>query len=677
VTLRPDMRVGSAACRLLVAVSCACAAGAGAPVVDDVSQLNPIRVERVVAPSSVEDVQALVREHHGPISIGGARHSMGGQIASEGALFLDMRSLDRVIELAVEQRWIRVEAGITWRKIQEAIDPQGLSMKSMQSFANFTVGGSLSVNAHGRYVGQGPLIESVRSIRVVLADGSLVEASRDTNRGLFFGCIGGYGGLGVIVEATLDLAENRRIARDVRRLPVAEYRGFFFEQVRSDGSAVFHNGDLYPPDYDSVRAITWRVTERPVTVPERLVPVGGAHWVERVAMFGVSELPLGKELRADVVDPLRLRGHPVVWRNYEASLDVAALEPSSRKLTTYVLQEYFVPVRRFDDFVPRMAEIFRRHRVNVINVSVRHTLRDPGTLLAWAKQECFSFVVYYKQRTSESARAEVGVWTRELIDAALALDGSYYLPYQIHATFEQFQRAYPRAPEFFALKRRLDPDQRFRNQLWDRYYPSLTGRGSALRDAPDGDHALRLERTGHPVERGRELGQEVVAAEVGEAPAVLAHQRRHLLPKGRERADGALFVCPDQPAVAGDVGGEDRRQSPLGPGRAHGWGASRRPRGHASGSSWRRRGAPLRASGGLEGAPLRDEDPRELVLVDRLRQMSVEPGLAGPAAIHGSSVPGDRNQQVGIPSPCGSHCPSDRTAVEVRKADVHQDDVGA
>jgi len=31
----------------------------------------------------------------------------------------------------------------------------------MQSYANFTVGGSLSVNVHGRYVNQGPLILSV------------------------------------------------------------------------------------------------------------------------------------------------------------------------------------------------------------------------------------------------------------------------------------------------------------------------------------------------------------------------------------------------------------------------------------------------------------------------------------------------------------------------------------
>jgi FAD/FMN-containing dehydrogenase len=473
---------------LLAAALAAAAPAAAEPVtVDDVSRLNPIAVERVASPRSVEEVVALVREHRGPLSIGGARHSMGGQIATEGALFLDMRGLDRIVAFSPAERTITVEAGATWRAIQEAIDPHGLAVSIMQSYANFTVGGSLSVNAHGRYVGRGPLIESVRGIRLVLADGSLVEASRDVRPELFHGAIGGYGGLGVIVEATLELAENRRLARSVRTLPVAAYRAWFLDEVRDDPRAVFHNGDLYPPEYDTVRAITWSETERPATVPERLVPIGGSHAFDRVAIFGVSELPFGKELRAKVLDPLRLRDEPVVWRNYEASYDVEELEPRSRALTTYVLQEYFVPIAGFERFVPRMAAIFRAHDVNVMNVSIRHAKRDPGSLLAWAREECFAFVVYYKQGTSRKAREAVGVWTRELIDAALEAGGTYYLPYQIHATDEQFHRAYPRAEEFFAQKRAVDPEYRLRNRLWDRYY-----------DADDGAEAVRAALAAHP-----------------------------------------------------------------------------------------------------------------------------------------------------------------------------------
>jgi FAD/FMN-containing dehydrogenase len=164
-------------------------------------------------------------------------------------------------------------------------------------------------------------------------------------------------------------------------------------------------------------------------------------------------------------------GNPVTWRNYEASYDTAELEPASRATSTYALEEYFVPVPRFSEFVVRMRDILQRHDVNVINVSIRHANDDPGSLLAWAKTEVFAFVLYYKQGTTQKARAEVGNWTRELIDAALSLDGSYYLSYQLHATREQFLRAYPHAREFFDVKRRLDPTEKFRNELWNKYRP--------------------------------------------------------------------------------------------------------------------------------------------------------------------------------------------------------------
>ena len=48
---------------------------------------------------------------------------------------------------------------------------------------------SLSVNAHGRYAGVGPLVQSVKSLAVVLADGSLVEASPVQNADIFYGVI--------------------------------------------------------------------------------------------------------------------------------------------------------------------------------------------------------------------------------------------------------------------------------------------------------------------------------------------------------------------------------------------------------------------------------------------------------------------------------------------------------
>jgi FAD/FMN-containing dehydrogenase len=439
-------------------------------LVNDVTQLNPITVSRVITPTTNAEIVAAVQQWPGPISVGGSRHSMGGQIATEGALHIDMRRFDRIIDFSPMHKAITVQAGTRWHQIQERIDSNGLSVKIMQTYANFTVGGSLSVNAHGRYIGQGPLIRSVTSVKVVLANGSVLEASPTQNADVFYGVIGGYGGLGVITEATIDLTDNVRVRRRHQTMPITGYKRYFFDQIRNSPAAVFHNADIYPDDYTQINAVTYSATDDAVTVQDRLIATDESYWRERFLFWVISEWPFGNVIRRRIVDPVRFSGESVTWRNYEASYDVAELEPTSRADSTYVLEEYFVPVERFEDFATPMRDILRRHHAHVINVSIRHATQDPGSLLAWARTEVFAFVIYYKQETNDAAKNAVAVWTRELIDAALSVEGSYYLPYQLHATVEQFLRAYPRAREFFALKRRLDPTNRFRNELWNKYY---------------------------------------------------------------------------------------------------------------------------------------------------------------------------------------------------------------
>ncbi|MEI9921338.1 MAG: FAD-binding oxidoreductase [Bacteroidota bacterium] len=437
--------------------------------VNDISQLNSISVDRVVQPTSVSEIIDLVKNNAGPISIGGARHSMGGQIGTEGSLHLDMRKFDSVTYYNREERLITVQTGITWRKIQEKIDGDNLSVRIMQSYADFTVGGSLSVNVHGRYIGEGPIIFSVKSIRVVLADGSLVDASRDLNQEIFFGCIGGYGGLGVIVEATLSLTDNCKVKQQSELVDLNDYPEYFFKNIRNDTSVIFHNADIYPDDDGQVRATSYIRTGDPVTISERLVPAGKSYRVEQFAMWIVSEVPGGKTIRRKWADPIVFGKPSVRYRNYEASADAHELEPVSRKNSTYVLQEYFVPVDEFKSFVPEMLSIFHKNDVNLINISIRHARQDTSTLMSWAKTEVFAFVVYYKQGTTDDDKNKVGEWTRQLVDAAVAHHGSYYLPYQLHATEEQFHKAYPNATKFFELKKKLDPANKFRNKLWDRY----------------------------------------------------------------------------------------------------------------------------------------------------------------------------------------------------------------
>jgi FAD/FMN-containing dehydrogenase len=395
---------------------------------------------------------------------------MGGQTASPQSIHIDMRKLNKILEFSAEHKTIKVQSGIRWCDIQRYIDKYNLSVKIMQTYANFSVGGALSVNCHGRYIGLGPVILSVRSLDVLLASGELVHTSPTENSELFFACVGCYNAVAIIVNAELELEDNVAVRRSQKKIKRSVYKNYFFENVRQNREVVFHNGDIYPPLYKNIRAVSWTKTNEKPTVATRLMPLAAAYPIERYFIGAFSKNRFGKWRREFVIDPIIYALKKIHWRNYEAGYDVLELEPGSRKKSTYVLQEYFVGVEKFDAFADLMAEIFIRHKVNVINVSVRHAKADSGSLLAWAREEVFAFVIWYKQGTTEADKNKVGVWTRELTSAALSLKGSYYLPYQPHATREQFHMAYPDAQKLFKLKKKLDPDYKFRNVIWDTYY---------------------------------------------------------------------------------------------------------------------------------------------------------------------------------------------------------------
>lgn len=438
-------------------------------IVNDVSQLNPVSVSEQRRPRSGDEVRAALRAWPGPVSVGGGRFSMGGQIAAPGSLHLDMRAMNQVVSFDAPRRLIRVQAGMTWRDLQDVIDPHDLSVKIMQSYSNFTVGGSVSVNCHGRYVGRGPVVNAVRAVQLVTADGEVLELNRSREPELFGAVLGGYGALGVITEVDLELEPNSRIERVVQDVALDRYPAFFREQVLADARIVLHNADLAPPNFAAPRAISWVTTDKALTQTDRLVPRGLNYNLEKNAIWAMTELPGGASLRESVVDRALLQKKVVTWRNHEASLDTASLEPRTRSVSTYLLQEYFIPMANFLPFAQEMVRILKARKVDALNISIRHSPADTGSLMKWAPTEVFSFVLYYKQRRNERASDAVGVWTRELIDAAFANGGRYYLPYRLDATRAQFERAYPEARALAALKARVDPGNRFRNLLWDRY----------------------------------------------------------------------------------------------------------------------------------------------------------------------------------------------------------------
>jgi FAD/FMN-containing dehydrogenase len=102
-------------------------------------------------------------------------------------------------------------------------------------------------------MGLGPVALSVRSITLVLASGEVRQASPQENSELFYAAIGGYGAIGIIAEAELELVPNTRVQRGSVKMETKNYPAWFDVNVRGRKEITFHNADLYPPLYTRAR----------------------------------------------------------------------------------------------------------------------------------------------------------------------------------------------------------------------------------------------------------------------------------------------------------------------------------------------------------------------------------------------------------------------------------------
>jgi FAD/FMN-containing dehydrogenase len=191
--------------------------------------------------------------------------------------------------------------------------------------------------------------------------------------------------------------------------------------------------------------------------------------LRRQVFRGSAESEYGKQLRWDAeVNWQAKLGGDVSSRNQLLYEGVEVFQNRTAE-TTDILHEYFVPRGFLHDFVERMQAIIPRHHGNLLNVTVRGVEQDVDTILNYAQQSVMALVLLFHQERSAGADEQMAAMTRELIDAALETRGTYYLPYRLHATAEQFRRAYPRAGEFFATKRRYDPEALFQNYFYLKY----------------------------------------------------------------------------------------------------------------------------------------------------------------------------------------------------------------
>jgi FAD/FMN-containing dehydrogenase len=468
-------------------------------IVNDIhSQLNPTRVAEIVTVTSLQAVQATIRQaaqRGQAICIAGGRHAMGAQQFGTDAVLIDTTKLNRVLNFDPTAGLIEVEAGIQWPELigylvsaqKDTPWPQQWGIAQKQTGADrLSIGGSLAANVHGRGLRMQPIIADVESFVLVDARGEAYRCSRQENSQLFRLVIGGYGLFGLVYSVKLRLVPRQKVERVVAIINIDRLLPAFEQRLE----AGFLYGDFqFSTDEQSDDFLRRGVFScyRPVAPATPLPTLNAPPLVEGIG--GIKELSeadwnyLFYLSHADKAEAFRQ------YAGYYLSTSGQVYGSDTHQLSTYlddyhrgldqrlgaterateIITEIYVPRPALPDFLAEVRADFRANKVNLIYGTIRLIETDTESFLAWARQPyaCTIFnlhTVHTPQGIERSAAA-----FRRLIDMAIRRGGSYFLTYHKYATRQQVEACYPQFSEFLRLKRQYDPAERFQSDWYGHY----------------------------------------------------------------------------------------------------------------------------------------------------------------------------------------------------------------
>jgi FAD/FMN-containing dehydrogenase len=459
---------------LAAAVVAACKpttrAQVGGVVVDDVSRLNECRVRRVVSCASVADVVAAVlqaKREGVPVIASGRRHSQGGQCSVDDGVVLDLTPLNKIIAVDKAALTVTAQGGASWDDVQRALNPQGLAVRTMQSSNIFTVAGSLASNIHGRDVNDGVIFSSVRSLTLVDPEGKLrVLAKGDA---LLPFVVGGYGLFGVVVEATLSVTPNTLMQHRAQVARAVDVPALFAREIAGTDALFIARPSIAPSSFcDETIVETWTATSTPID--DAALELGEEQNVARdkIIFDGSRASPSGKEARWMLQRQVALAStSSLLTRNN-------AMRPPTTPLAflahdaatdTDIVQEYFVPVAAYGEFLAAAHKILLIEKVNTLGITCRFVKANDDAVLSFAPVDSFAFMIYSNHPRSASGLVIAARMTQRLVDAVVAVGGRHYLTYQTWATRAQLLQAWPRMPEFLQAKKAHDPALVFQSRF--------------------------------------------------------------------------------------------------------------------------------------------------------------------------------------------------------------------
>ena len=353
------------------------AVGAGA-VISERSQMRTYECDgltghravpvAVVLPGTTAQVQAAVRVCHNrglPFVARGAGTGLsGGAVPVAEGIVIGLARMNRILEVDVPNRRVRVQPGVANLDVTRAVAPHGLYYAPDPSSQQVcTIGGNVAENSGGAHcLKYGFTTNHVLELEVVLANGDAVRIDRAGELDLLGGFVGSEGTLGIATEVVVSvLPRPQRVETMLAAFESTDAAGEVVSAIIAAG--------IVPAAIEMMDALTIRAAEAAVGAglpldagAVLLIELDGPVAEVEVTSARVREccaLGTATEVRVAATEAERA----AFWRGRKA-----AFAAMGRISPDYYVQDGVVPRTRLPETLRRIGELSRTHGLEVGNV---------------------------------------------------------------------------------------------------------------------------------------------------------------------------------------------------------------------------------------------------------------------------------------------------------------------
>ncbi|MEO1709772.1 MAG: FAD-linked oxidase C-terminal domain-containing protein [Pseudomonadota bacterium] len=324
----------------------------------------------VVLPRTTEEVAAVLKVCHARgVSVvprGAGTSLAGGSLPTSDSVVIGTARMNKVLEIDTDNRFIRVEVGMTNISVTNAVDALGFFYApDPSSQLACAIAGNIAMNSGGAHcLKYGVTTNNLLGVKMVMADGEIVEIGGphlDAAGYDLLGLIcGSEGQLGIVTEATLRILAKPEGARPIL---------VGYDATVTAGQCV---ADIIKA---GVLPVAIEFMDRPCIRATEAFANAGYPDVEALLIIEVEGSPSEIDAQLAVVKGVAERLNPVELREAETAADSAAIWKGRKsafgamgQIADYICLDGTVPVNQLPMVLEKIGELSKHHGLDVANV---------------------------------------------------------------------------------------------------------------------------------------------------------------------------------------------------------------------------------------------------------------------------------------------------------------------